>query len=57
MNSSGGERITKGEADYVNHPVAGRRCADCSMFRPPRSCTLVEGNISPSGHCKYWERK
>lgn len=51
-----GERMSKREADYVSHPVGGRRCAGCSMFRPPHGCTLVEGSISPAGHCRYWER-
>ena len=47
--------LSKPTADYVPHPVAGRRCSDCSMFRPPRACTLVLGSISPSGHCRHWE--
>ena len=47
--------LSKATARYVPHPVAGRRCSDCSMFRPPRACTLVIGSISPSGHCRYWE--
>lgn len=47
-------RSSKVVAHYVDHPVDGKRCADCSMFRAPRSCTAVLGDISPDGHCRYW---
>jgi hypothetical protein len=48
-------RISKDDADYVQHPVAGEMCADCSMFRSPNRCTLVVGAISRQGHCRYFE--
>ncbi len=48
-------RSTKDEADYCGHAVDGHTCRTCLMFRPPRSCTAVEGKISPDGYCDYWE--
>ena len=50
-------RIEKAAAEYVARAEGSRRCAGCSMFRPPHGCTLVEGSISPRGVCKFWERK
>jgi len=33
------------------------RCMDCRMFVNTYKCTLVKGNINPTGGCRYWERK
>jgi hypothetical protein len=41
-------------AGYVAHPIMGQRCAECTMFQPPAACTLVNGMISPNGHCRYY---
>lgn len=51
------KKISKAKAAYRAHVVAHKRCGTCSMFRKPNSCTLVEGDISPQGVCKHWERK
>lgn len=48
-------KSSKATANYVKHPVNGHQCGECTMFRAPGSCTAVEGDISPNGHCKYWE--
>lgn len=50
-----GYRTGKAEADYVGHAVDGHTCRTCTMFRPPQSCTSVEGKISPDGYCDYFE--
>jgi hypothetical protein len=34
-----------------------RRCGLCTMFRPPQSCTAVEGDISPHKVCDLFKRK
>ena len=36
--------------------VEYRRCALCTMWRPPESCTLVAGKIEASGVCDKFER-
>lgn len=43
---------SKDEVNYVGHPVDGKQCSGCTMFRSPRACTNVEGKISPEGYCK-----
>lgn len=34
-----------------------RRCGICTMFRPPDSCSAVEGNIEPQMVCDLYQRK
>jgi hypothetical protein len=29
-------------------------CATCSLFVEPRSCKVVEGDVSPNGWCKAY---
>lgn len=44
-------------AHYVaESPFAedGSICANCSFYRGPRGCELVEGDIDPNGICKLW---
>ncbi len=48
--------ITKQKAEYVQK-ANKEHCRDCNMFRPPQSCTLVEGVINAGGHCRYFVRK
>lgn len=50
-------KITKTEARYQDHPKATKRCAGCTMFREPQACTLVQGQISRNGWCRYHEAK
>jgi hypothetical protein len=44
-------------AHYVPHPVWGNECSWCIHFLSPSSCEIVQGTISPHGHCKYFETK
>lgn len=54
-----GKKITKPQAHYK--PTGGtpqRRCGNCTMFiRNEYGCTLVEGHITPSAVCEFWERR
>jgi hypothetical protein len=48
--------ISQDEADYTDDgPVVVERCHYCTMFREPDACTLVEGDIHPGGHCRYFQ--
>jgi hypothetical protein len=44
-------------AEYTDGPVDQEPCAACSMFESPSGCSAVRGEISPKGHCKFWEAK
>lgn len=48
-------KATKGTAHYRGG-TPDKQCSQCTMFRPPRSCTAVAGRISPKGVCDYFKR-
>jgi High potential iron-sulfur protein len=50
-------KTDKKTAKYQDHPNKGQQCANCQFFRPPKSCQLVEGDISPNGWCSYFAKK
>ena len=51
------EKIGKEEAGYQAYPKGSEKCLDCTMFRPPHSCTLVKGAISSSAWCEHFDPK
>jgi hypothetical protein len=46
------QKMSKQEAEYQDGPKDIRMCATCSLFEPPKSCKVVEGDVSPNGWCK-----
>jgi len=46
------QKMSKQEAEYQDGPKDIRMCATCTLFEPPASCKVVEGNVSPKGWCK-----
>ena len=49
------QKMSQAEAEYQDRPKNGLACAACTLFRPPRSCRVVQGDISPSGWCKFFD--
>jgi hypothetical protein len=49
------QKVSQAEAEYQDRPKSGLACAACTLFRPPRSCEVVQGDISPSGWCKFFD--
>jgi hypothetical protein len=49
------QKMTQAEAEYQDQPKSGLACAACTLFRPPRSCEVVQGDISPNGWCKFFD--
>jgi hypothetical protein len=49
-------KVSKQSVRY-SQGVAHRKCSLCSMWRPPASCSLVAGRISPEAVCDKFERK
>ena len=47
-------QISQEAAAYQPIPKNGAQCDICVLFQPPISCSLVEGNISVRGWCKYF---
>ena len=42
---------------YRASPNNGKKCSDCALFEPPKSCKNVAGDISPDGWCVLWRAK
>lgn len=62
-------RASKEKAEYSSYALY-EKCEACVMFiptdgvtrngiseEPTGDCTKVKGNISPAGHCRFWEGK
>jgi hypothetical protein len=49
------QKMSPLEAEYQDRPKSGLSCAACTLFRPPRSCEIVRGDISPNGWCKFFD--
>jgi hypothetical protein len=48
------EKMSKQAAQYQDTPQGIAMCATCSLFVEPRSCKVVEGDVSPNGWCKAY---
>jgi hypothetical protein len=48
-------KTSQAGAEYRDRPKNGLTCAACSLFRRPRSCEVVDGDISPNGWCKFFD--
>lgn len=44
-------------AGYQETPKDGAACSTCALFKAPNSCTLVDGEISPNGWCRFYSKK
>jgi len=49
------QKMSQAGAEYQNHPKNGLVRAACSLFRPPRSCQVVQGDISANGWCEFFD--
>jgi hypothetical protein len=49
------QKVSQADAEYQNWLKNGLTCAACNLFRKPRSCEIVEGDISPNGWCKFFD--
>ncbi len=54
-DDSGG---TKKQFKYQEKPgPKGQHCSGCALFKPPSSCAVVKGKISPNGYCTAYSPK
>ena len=50
-------KMSQKSVDYQDTPKGEQDCSNCSLFQEPNSCTIVDGEISPKGWCKFWAKK
>ena len=50
-------KMAQKAVEYQDTPKGDQECSNCSLFQEPNSCTLVDGEISPKGWCKFWVKK
>jgi hypothetical protein len=46
------DKMTRQQAEYQDTPDGLYSCATCTLFEPPKSCKVVEGDVSRDGWCK-----
>jgi hypothetical protein len=46
------DKMTRQQAQYQDKPNGIYSCANCSLFERPKSCKVVEGDVSEDGWCK-----
>lgn len=49
------QRWSKRESEYQDSPKDEQTCGQCSRFRPPAACAVVDGEISRDGWCKFFD--
>jgi hypothetical protein len=48
------KKLTQAAARYQDHAKGNESCGSCPYFVLPKSCVLVEGEISPAGWCPIY---
>ena len=51
------QKASKESLKYQDTPKNGQECDACVYWQPPKSCVLVEGDISPKGWCTAFNPK
>jgi hypothetical protein len=46
------EKMTRRQAEYQDTPNGIYSCAVCTLFEAPKSCKVVDGEVSRDGWCK-----
>jgi hypothetical protein len=46
------DKMTRQQAEYQDTPSGLFSCATCTLFEPPKSCKVVDGDVSRDGWCK-----
>ncbi|HLK80096.1 MAG TPA: twin-arginine translocation signal domain-containing protein [Xanthobacteraceae bacterium] len=48
------KKLTQAAARYQDHPQRDESCGSCPYFIFPKSCVVVEGEISATGWCPMY---
>lgn len=50
-------KMAQKAAGYQATPKGDQSCANCTLFKPPDSCTLVDGAVAAGGWCRFYSKK
>ncbi|MDE2112288.1 MAG: high potential iron sulfur protein [Alphaproteobacteria bacterium] len=50
-------KMSQKVAQYQDHPKDKHHCSICAHFKPPNSCNIVAGVVSPNGWCRLYSPK
>ena len=50
-------KVSQSAAHFQPTPRDGQSCAQCYSFVAPRTCKLVDGEVSPNGWCGLWTQR
>ena len=48
------KKLTQAAARYQDHPKGNESCGTCPYYIFPKSCTVVDGEISATGWCPIY---
>jgi len=52
------KKLTQSSVQYQSKPKDEKKCSSCMNFiAESKTCTLVDGSISPDGWCILWAKK
>jgi hypothetical protein len=49
-------KMAQKAAGYQDTPKGDQTCTNCSLFKAPAACILVDGTISPNGWCRFYKK-
>jgi hypothetical protein len=50
-------QMSKDQAKYRDQPNGDQQCNACANFLAPSGCSVVSGQVSPSGWCQFFQAK
>ncbi len=48
------QKMSLAQAQYQGSPNGIYSCGNCSLFEPPKSCKVVDGEVSEDGWCRVY---
>jgi hypothetical protein len=51
----GQQKWSQADAAYQDRPKDAQSCGQCTRFRPPAGCEIVDGAISRDGWCRFFD--
>jgi hypothetical protein len=54
LPAAAAEKMTRQQAEYQDTPNGIYSCGLCTLFEQPKTCKVVEGEVSEDGWCKLF---